>query len=191
MRITKAPELRRQEILETAMVLFTERGYEETSMRDIAQACHVVPGLCYRYFDSKQALFQEAMDAYVEACCGMIAPVLRDPALSLEHKLDRLYQAIRGERQEMRYHDFLHRRGNEGFHEQFSVRLCGRMVPRLLEALHQEEARTGRRFRDPETLISFVTYGQIALMSDPRMPREEILDRIRSYIDLLLASQME
>src|SRR5699024_6864687 len=39
MRVSKAPEVRRQEILETAMKLFTEKGYEETSMRDIAQAC--------------------------------------------------------------------------------------------------------------------------------------------------------
>ena len=58
MRVSKAPEVRRQEILETAMKLFTEKGYEATSMRDIAQACGVVAGLCYRYFDSKQKLFQ-------------------------------------------------------------------------------------------------------------------------------------
>ena len=55
MRVSKAPEVRRQEILETAMKLFTEKGYEATSMRDIAQACGVVAGLCYRYFDWRSA----------------------------------------------------------------------------------------------------------------------------------------
>lgn len=191
MRISKAPEIRRQEILETAMELFMAKGYEETSMRDIAQACQVVPGLCYRYFDSKQNLFQEAMETYADACCAVLLPVLRDPALPLAQKLDRLYAEVRGERKGMRYHDFFHRQGNEAFHEQFSLHLCRRMAPVLRAALEQEEARTGCRYRDPETLISFVTYGQIALMSDSRMPREEVLDHIREYIDLLLETQKQ
>lgn len=191
MRVSKAPEVRRQEILETAMELFMAKGYEETSMRDIAQACQVVPGLCYRYFDSKQKLFQEAMETYADACCSMMLPVLRDPSRTLSQKLDLLYAEIRNERKGMRYHDFFHRRGNEEFHEQFSIRLCRRMAPVLREALAQEEARTGCRYRDPETLISFLTYGQIALMSDSRMPRADVLDHIREYIDLLLESQKQ
>jgi len=191
MRISKAPEIRRQEILETAIELFMERGYEETSMRDIAQACQVVPGLCYRYFDSKQKLFQEAMETYAEACCAIMLPALRDPSRPLVQKLDLLYAEIRGERREMRYHDFFHRKGNEDFHQQFSIRLCRRMEPVLREALAQEEGRSGCRYRDPETLISFITYGQIALMSDSRMPRGEVRDRIRAYIDLLLESEKQ
>ena len=60
-RISKAPEVRRQELLDTAMELFAQKGYEETSMGDIARAAGVAQGLCYRYFDSKQKLFQEAL----------------------------------------------------------------------------------------------------------------------------------
>ena len=52
-RITKAPEERRQEILDTAMRLFYQNGYEKTSIADIAQEMHVAQGLCYRYFPSK------------------------------------------------------------------------------------------------------------------------------------------
>lgn len=191
MRVSKAPEVRRQEILETAMELFMAKGYEETSMRDIALACQVVPGLCYRYFDSKQKLFQEAMETYADACCAMIRPILQDSSRTLSQKLDLLYAEIRNERKGMRYHDFFHRKGNEEFHEQFSIRLCRRMAPVLREALAQEEARTGCRYRAPETLISFLTYGQIALMSDSRMPRMDVLDHIREYIDLLLESQKQ
>ena len=160
-------------------------------MRDIAQACRVVPGLCCRYFDSKQKLFQEAMDTYADACCEMIRPVLLDKGLALSQKLDRLYGEIADEGRSMRYHNFFHREGNEEFHEQFSIRLCRRIAPFLREALAQEESRAGRRCQDPETLISFITYGQIALMSDSRMPQKAVLERIRTYIGLLLNSQMQ
>ena len=123
MRVSKAPEVRRQEILETAMKLFTEKGYEATSMRDIAQACGVVAGLCYRYFDSKQKLFQEAMEAYVEECCGLIRRTLQEETLPLSQKLDRLYQTMRGE-DAFRYHGFFHRAGNEDFHQQHIAQAC-------------------------------------------------------------------
>ena len=55
MRITKEPEVRKQEILDTALKLFGENGYEKTSITDIAKAIGVAQGLCYRYFPSKEA----------------------------------------------------------------------------------------------------------------------------------------
>ena len=48
MRISKEPEARKQEILETAMKLFAEKGYEKTSISDIAKEIGVAQGLCYR-----------------------------------------------------------------------------------------------------------------------------------------------
>ena len=37
MRVTKEPEVRKQEILDTALKLFGENGYEKTSITDIAK----------------------------------------------------------------------------------------------------------------------------------------------------------
>ena len=41
MRVTKEPEVRKQEILDTALKLFGENGYEKTSITDIAKAIGV------------------------------------------------------------------------------------------------------------------------------------------------------
>lgn len=49
-------------ILEAAKVSFLENGYQKTSMRDIANETGITPGNIYRYFESKEALF----DAVVE-----------------------------------------------------------------------------------------------------------------------------
>ena len=43
-----------------------EKGYEKTSIADIAKAIGVAQGLCYRYFPSKEALFDSAIEQYAE-----------------------------------------------------------------------------------------------------------------------------
>src|SRR5204862_2109165 len=45
-------------ILETALEMFRERGYDDTTMRDIAQKAGVSLGNAYYYFSSKEYLIQ-------------------------------------------------------------------------------------------------------------------------------------
>ena len=44
----------RERILETALALFAEKGYEATTMRDVAREAGASLGLAYRYFASKE-----------------------------------------------------------------------------------------------------------------------------------------
>src|SRR5215212_8002081 len=44
----------RGRILEAALMLFTEKGYEATTMRDVAREARASLGLAYRYFSSKE-----------------------------------------------------------------------------------------------------------------------------------------
>lgn len=46
----------REHILDTALKLFRKRGFERTTMRDIAQAAGLSLGAAYHYFPSKEAL---------------------------------------------------------------------------------------------------------------------------------------
>ncbi|MFI6761246.1 TetR family transcriptional regulator [Micromonospora sp. NPDC050417] len=52
-------EQTRQLILDTAMRLFRERGYAQTTMRAIAKEANVAVGNAYYYFGSKEHLIQE------------------------------------------------------------------------------------------------------------------------------------
>ena len=62
MRVSKEPEERKQEILNAAIEVFAKKGYEKTSISDIAQTINVAQGLCYRYFSSKEELFDAALN---------------------------------------------------------------------------------------------------------------------------------
>jgi AcrR family transcriptional regulator len=56
----------RRVILETALALFRERGFEETPMRDIAARAGLSLGAAYYYFTSKEAIVGAYYD-YVQA----------------------------------------------------------------------------------------------------------------------------
>ena len=168
MRVSKAPEERKQEILRTAMRLFTQQGYENTSMRDIAREMNVVQGLCYRYFDSKQKLFEEAMDTYAEECCASFIRVLHDPGLSLEEKLDWMFESIKQEGLALRYEEFFHKPENEDFHRQLAMRLCEKLKPHLIQELNRYAQARGKTLKFPSVTVDLITYCLLYTSPSPR-----------------------
>ena len=58
-RTTRRAEDTRRKIYEAAMELFREKGFEETTMRDIAAKAGVALGGAYYYFSSKDAIVLE------------------------------------------------------------------------------------------------------------------------------------
>lgn len=55
-RRTRKSDETRTRILEEALELFREHGFEATTMRDIARACEVALGATYYHFASKEAI---------------------------------------------------------------------------------------------------------------------------------------
>ncbi|HEX2202075.1 MAG TPA: TetR family transcriptional regulator [Longimicrobium sp.] len=75
---TAKGEQTRALILETALELFRERGYEETTMRAIAARAGVAVGNAYYYFRSKEDLIQHFYGRTHEELVEAAAPILRD-----------------------------------------------------------------------------------------------------------------
>jgi AcrR family transcriptional regulator len=70
-RISKPAGERRAEILEAAVALFRERGFDETTIQDIADASEVGTGTFYLYFPSKEhallAIHEQFHEGLVQA----------------------------------------------------------------------------------------------------------------------------
>ena len=49
----------RRRLLDASLQLFVHKGFAGTTVRDIAKAAGVSPGLMFHYFPSKQAILQE------------------------------------------------------------------------------------------------------------------------------------
>jgi AcrR family transcriptional regulator len=55
---------RRAELLAIAGKLFAERGFKNTTVRDIADAAGILSGSLYHHFDSKESMVDELLDTF-------------------------------------------------------------------------------------------------------------------------------
>ncbi|MBB5912202.1 AcrR family transcriptional regulator [Nocardia transvalensis] len=77
--------LTRNAIVEAARQLFVERGYDDTSVDDIATASNVSKGAVYHHFRDKQQVFAEVYrEATAKVSVVVTEAVLRVPAESWE-----------------------------------------------------------------------------------------------------------
>jgi AcrR family transcriptional regulator len=61
---TTTSTTRRDELLDIAAKLFAERGFKNTTVRDIADAAGILSGSLYHHFDSKEAMVDELLDTF-------------------------------------------------------------------------------------------------------------------------------
>jgi AcrR family transcriptional regulator len=80
-------------LLDLAVRLFTERGYDGTSMGDLAQASGLSKSSLYHHFSSREQLLRAALDRAVDP----LFAVVDEPAARTGRAIDRLEHVVRRE----------------------------------------------------------------------------------------------
>ena len=77
-RVTSRAEDTRKKIYEAAMELFREKGFDETTMRDIAAKAGVALGGAYYYFSSKDAIVLAFYGELQQSSTSIVGDALAD-----------------------------------------------------------------------------------------------------------------
>src|SRR5438093_6121381 len=72
---SRPPRRRQNEVLQAAARVFHEKGYESTSIQDIAEAVGILKGSLYYYIRSKEDLLYEILQAVHEDALANIRRV--------------------------------------------------------------------------------------------------------------------
>ena len=84
---TTRAELRRQKVLTVASDMFATKGFEATSMRDVAAAANLMSGSLYYHFASKEEMYVAVQDASVSKIFNAVEAAIanvEDPWARLE-----------------------------------------------------------------------------------------------------------
>lgn len=68
-------EQKRRKIRDAAAKIFAERGFENTTTRDIAKAAEISPASVYYYFDSKEVLLYQILDETMSTGLALIEEI--------------------------------------------------------------------------------------------------------------------
>ncbi len=83
---------KREIILRAALRQFAEKGYENTSINDIAKTAHISNGLTYHYFKSKQELLQSIVKKFLSIADELFEKInsVEDPSQQLRIYIESL-----------------------------------------------------------------------------------------------------
>ncbi|TWP54117.1 TetR/AcrR family transcriptional regulator [Lentzea tibetensis] len=83
---------RRSELLALAAEMFAERGFGQTTVRDIADAAGILSGSLYHHFDSKESMVDEILRTFLDELFGRYQEVV-DAKLGPRATLDEIVVA--------------------------------------------------------------------------------------------------
>lgn len=186
MRVSKDPLIRKQEMIDTAMRLFASKGYEATSMTDIAKEMHVVSSLCYRYFKSKEELYETALTEYAKECAAPIITQLQKPYHQLSEVIEAVYEVFCQTDGKERYHAFFHGEGNRRFHYEMELQIIDEVLPHMEALLLRLKEEGEITVEDCKGAAEFVLYGQMPVINDDSLRPEEKAEAVIPYIKKIL-----
>lgn len=190
-RISKEPEERRQEIIETALELFSEKGYEDTTIQDISDRMNVSPGLCYRYFKSKTEIFAATSEYYaMKAVEQLKVPTSKEtPAIEkLSLFIKQLFEYV------MKYKEF-----EANYHEETEIRashldhVASQMVEILLPIVEQGIEENVFHCTDVRRTTKFLVFGLIHTFHDdiPDTNTEDYIVIFRKFIQDVFSDSLK
>jgi len=95
---------RRGELLAIAAGLFAEKGFKNTTVRDIADAAGILSGSLYHHFDSKESMVDEILRSFQEELFGKYDAIIAgddDARTKLEQAVRVSFEAIDRHRHEV------------------------------------------------------------------------------------------
>ncbi|MGH3520203.1 MAG: TetR/AcrR family transcriptional regulator [Haloechinothrix sp.] len=187
-------ESTRNALVESAVELFTKRGYAGTSLDEIAKRARLTKGALYHHFSGKQALFEAAFDSVERLVYNKLHAVLEGPGEPWDRAVDGIRSYLRScldsSYQRIVIHEAPVVMGSERWRaaeDHYSYGLIRSIVSELVDS--------GDLVGVPREITSRLLFGalssaatMIASSSDPKAVSAQTEDTVVQLLSLMRAS---
>jgi AcrR family transcriptional regulator len=190
-RVIKAPDVRRQELIEIALKQFLENGYEKTSVRSILKEADGEIGMFYHYFKSKNEIYEAALESYNENYIAKFTEIVNSAGLSFKEKLDQIFTRLQGSFSE--YSLMYSEKADPQIMTVLHSRTLFKMVPLfeqiILEGLGKNTMNTP--VPNIHLLSQFILFGMSAIIHDTEVnSMEEKISHIKGLLSKILDTEL-
>ena len=188
MRIVKAHDERKNEIIDTAQNLFMTKGYSACSVAEIIDAIGIAKGTFYHYFKSKEEVLDAIVDKGTDMIVSRIYKVLRDDSLTyIEKIVGSLFAMQIEDTMGNEILDELHKAENSLMHQKSIYMIVNRVSPLLEELIIQGNKDGVFKCKHPHQYLKIILSSSVTLLDDGIFPmtKEEKMEIFSSIVDLL------
>ena len=168
MRTVKDPDTRKQEILSGALKVFAQKGYDKTTISDIAKELGISQGLCYRYYASKEEIYDAAVDEYADIIVSANLKRFDSNGKTLKEKIRSFSGSLKEYRKPEKDNELLyslfHNENSQKMHDQLMMKTAAKLVPHIMKELETAKDNGEIKSADIETLSYFFVYGQLGML---------------------------
>lgn len=186
---------RKQQILQTAEQIFSENGYQQTSIEKIADACGLVKGTVLHYFGSKEKLYQAVLQTRRKQSVDYLQAALLEKDKSVREILQTALELCRT--QFLANSSFSKEYVEQGMKQSFvEMRIpVYEGLATIFEQLIFRGVETGElQVRDPQLCaqaVAFAIFGITNFKSTPDRMWEEIKEVLETMLGLCLEERGE
>lgn len=186
-RVTKPVEERRQEIIDTARLMFMENGFENTQMADISKKMNVAAGTLYHYFKSKTELLYAVIDELTDENTRQKHQLMNETKGSAFDRLEFVFTMFEnGELQGDLSSSFL---SDPAIVQYYFARISSSFLPVLISLIKQGNEDGSWSCEYPSETALFILNGMAGVMSNEQTRKDnpdEKSKRLNAYIHFIL-----
>jgi AcrR family transcriptional regulator len=194
-RVTKVPEERKQELIDTAERLFLEKGYEQTTVADIVREIEVAQGTFYYYFSSKEEILEAIIEKDITALEEDVRQIMSREDTNAAIKLNAVVNSIIGistSRREIM--DYLHEESNAVMHEKMERHTIERLVPLMARVVAEGTHAGIFDVQYPTEFVEFLLASLVYFFHHPEvfadpMRREKMQSSLETILGRTLAAK--
>ena len=183
MRTVKEPDVRKQEILDGAIKIFAKKGYDKTTTTDIARELNISQGLCYRYFPTKEAIYDAALEKYADMIAqeNMKKVNMDVPIWTIIDEItDHMDKFTSAEKKDKELYNLFHAQSNRRMHDELFLRVAKKIIPHIQEHLRYAKEKGEISIDDTDGAAIIGIYGWIGLCLTDNLTNEERMKKMHT-----------
>ena len=168
MRIVKDPDTRKEEILQGALRVFARKGYDKTTITDISKELGISQGLCYRYYASKEEIYDAAVETYANHIVSANLERFSNNGKTLKEKIiaysGGLKEYKKIEQNDELLYQFFHSENGHKMHDQLMMNVSFKLGPKIKNILDAYKKNGEIKIDDTGTFAYFLVFGQLGIL---------------------------
>jgi AcrR family transcriptional regulator len=194
-RISKEPQERRRELIDTAERLFMERGYEHTAISDIVKELNIAQGTLYYYFRSKEDILEAVVEKSIAVLEQNVIQLVQDDGADEAIRLNAAINGILGfVSQRNDFIDFLHQDINAVMHAKLEKATVERIVPILSDLIVKGNENGRFSVENPRETVEFLSTALVYIFHQPdinndQQRREKLCLSLEMILNKILAAE--